>query len=289
MTRLTLRTHDLPDFVGAVNLTIKAASDVAFRHLIGQIVSFYGDSLFNPHWGEQIAFRPGNVLAIAMVFEGLDQQQAEAIWRPFLDWLAGSPHDFSIVSAPWIVAVPAWRFWDPSFLKEVPGVVLADDRPGAPRPTCSGRPIGKKQDRSCMAISRHGFQPRSCSRTGRISRRCPVCGEPALERVAACQQGPRRRACRRHSGGQGHGDESSRAGCLCAGHQRRRGAASLSRHSRLRARSVGRSSTCGGDRQSHDGDAVRLPTVGSYVAESNFFEPAWQESFGVRTTRGCLP
>ena len=67
-----------------------------------------------------------------MVFQGLDQQQAEAIWRPFLDWLAGSPHDFSIVSAPWIVAVPARRFWDPAFLKEVPGVVLTDDRPGAP-------------------------------------------------------------------------------------------------------------------------------------------------------------
>jgi hypothetical protein len=27
VTRLTLRTHDLPDFVGAVNMTIKAASD----------------------------------------------------------------------------------------------------------------------------------------------------------------------------------------------------------------------------------------------------------------------
>ena len=24
---------------------------------------------------------------------------------------------------------------------------------------------------------------------------------------------------------------------------------------------------------------TRLPTVGSYLAESNFFEPAWQESF----------
>ena len=167
VTRLTLRTHDLPDFVGAVNMTIKAASDVAFRRLIGRIVSFYSDSLLNPHWGEQIAFRPGNVLAIAMVFQGLDQQQAEAIWRPFLDWLAASPDDFSIVSAPWVVAVPARRFWDPGFLKEVPGVVLADDRPGAPAANVFWAGIGKKQDRSCMAINRHGFQPRSCSRTDR--------------------------------------------------------------------------------------------------------------------------
>ena len=143
VTRLTLRTHPLPDFFGAVNLTIEATSDAAFRRLIGRVVSFYSDSLHNPHWGEQIAFRPGNVLAIAMVFQGLDQQQAETIWRPFLDWLAGSPQDFRIVSAPWIVAAPARRFWDPGFLKEVPGVVLADDRRAPPRPMCSGRPIGR--------------------------------------------------------------------------------------------------------------------------------------------------
>ena len=32
-----------------------------------------------------------------------------------------------------------------------------------------------------------------------------------------------------------------------------------------------------------------LPSVGSYVAESNFFEAEWQESFWGRTTRGCSP
>jgi FAD binding domain len=132
VTRVTLRTHDLPDLVGAVNMTIKAGSDEAFRRLIGRIASFYRESLFNPHWGEQIAFQPGNILAIGMVFQGLDQRQAEAIWRPFLDWLAGSPQDFSILSAPWIAAVPARRFWDPEFLKGIPGVVLSDERPGAP-------------------------------------------------------------------------------------------------------------------------------------------------------------
>jgi FAD/FMN-containing dehydrogenase len=91
VTRLTLRTHSLPEFFGAVFATIRATSDSAFRRLIGKVVSFYTEKLFNPHWGEQIAFRPGNVLAIAMVFQGLDQQQAESTWRPFFDWLAASP------------------------------------------------------------------------------------------------------------------------------------------------------------------------------------------------------
>jgi FAD/FMN-containing dehydrogenase len=132
VTRLTLRTHDLPNFVGAVNMTIKASSDAAFRHLIGRIVSFYRDSLLNPHWGEQIVFRPGNVLAIAMVFQGLDQQQVETVWRPFFDWAAASPEDFSIESEPKVLVAPARHFWDAEFLKKLPGVVLADDRPGAP-------------------------------------------------------------------------------------------------------------------------------------------------------------
>jgi FAD/FMN-containing dehydrogenase len=132
VTRLTLRTHDLPEFFGAVLTTIQATSDAAFRRLIGQIVGFYGERLLNPHWGEQITFRPGNILAIEMVFQGLDQQQAEAIWRTFFDWLADSPRDFTIVSGPMVLAAPARHFWDPAFLRELPGLVLVDDRPGAP-------------------------------------------------------------------------------------------------------------------------------------------------------------
>ena len=132
VTRLTLRTHDLPAFFGAVFMTIQATSDAAFRRLVGQIIGFYGDRLLNPHWGEQIALRPGNVLVIAMVFQGLDQRQAEAIWGPFLDWLAGSPRDFTVVSGPTILAAPARHFWDPAFLRKLPGLVLVDDRQGAP-------------------------------------------------------------------------------------------------------------------------------------------------------------
>jgi FAD/FMN-containing dehydrogenase len=132
VTKLTLRTHDLPEFFGAVLATVQAASDDAFRRLIGRVIAFYGEALFNPNWGEQFAFRPGYVLDIAMVFQGLDQQQAEATWRPFFDWLAASPQDFSIVAGPTVLAAPARSFWDPAFLAQVPGLILADDRPGAP-------------------------------------------------------------------------------------------------------------------------------------------------------------
>src|SRR5918995_3510647 len=55
VTRITLRTHALPDFFGAVNMTVKATSDAAFRRLVGKVIDFYRESLLNPHWGEQIA------------------------------------------------------------------------------------------------------------------------------------------------------------------------------------------------------------------------------------------
>jgi FAD/FMN-containing dehydrogenase len=131
VTRVTLKTHPLPEFFGGVSATLKATSDDAYRHLIGRTVDFYAEALFNPHWGEQILIGRGYV-AISMAFQGLDEQQAQAAWKPFFDWVAASPQDFTVVSAPRVFAVRAQRRWDPSALRRVPGVVLADDREGAP-------------------------------------------------------------------------------------------------------------------------------------------------------------
>src|ERR1700758_5643562 len=50
--RVTLRTHDLPEFFGWAAGKIKAQSDEAFQKLIAQIMEFYRDQLFNEHWGE---------------------------------------------------------------------------------------------------------------------------------------------------------------------------------------------------------------------------------------------
>ena len=59
VTRLTLRTHDLPKFFGGAGGKIKAQSDAAFQKLIARFIGFYHEHLFNPHWGEQVRFRPG--------------------------------------------------------------------------------------------------------------------------------------------------------------------------------------------------------------------------------------
>lgn len=133
ITRMTLRTHELPEFFGGASFTVKAASDAAFKRLIARFVAFYREQLFNPHWGEQAALEASNTLTIAMVFQGLSQVEAEAIWKPFLDWVAAAPSDYSLGQPVRIIALPARRLWDPAFLRaNLPSVILPDDRPGAP-------------------------------------------------------------------------------------------------------------------------------------------------------------
>ena len=133
VTKVTLRTHELPAFFGIVGATITAVSDAAFRQLIGQFLGFYAESLFNPHWGETVTFRPDNTLGIAMLFQGLDRKQAEDVWKPFLAWVARSPAELLLTLAPGIFSQPARKMWDVEFLKKnAPGMVFTDYRPGAP-------------------------------------------------------------------------------------------------------------------------------------------------------------
>ena len=133
VTRLTLRVHELPQTFGAVNFTVRATSAEAFRRLVAMAVDFYAGSLMNPHWGEQIRFRPGNVMNVSMVFQGMERSQAVAVWQPFLDAIERAPQDFSIDFAPLkIVSTSARTFWSPTLLKRALGFIRRDDRPGAP-------------------------------------------------------------------------------------------------------------------------------------------------------------
>ncbi|MBB5457298.1 hypothetical protein [Paraburkholderia sp. Cpub6] len=52
VSRLTLRTHELPAVFGLVSCAVVARSDVAYKRLLGRFVAFYADRLCNRHWGE---------------------------------------------------------------------------------------------------------------------------------------------------------------------------------------------------------------------------------------------
>ncbi|MDE1899092.1 MAG: FAD-binding oxidoreductase [Xanthomonadaceae bacterium] len=133
VTRLTLRTRELAQHFGGASAKIKATSATAFRALIGHFVEFYAEHLLNPHWGEQIKLEPDHTLDISMVSQGLDSAQARAVWQPFFDWVAQSPHDYVLAEAPSIGSGLARHWWDVAWREQhAPGSMIADPRPGAP-------------------------------------------------------------------------------------------------------------------------------------------------------------
>ncbi len=97
ITRVTLRTHDLPARMGGANGVIKATSDDAFRRLVSRFLAFYSEALLNPNWGEEVAIQPDNVLKISMASQGLDDRIALALWRPFVDWVVALPGDYRFI------------------------------------------------------------------------------------------------------------------------------------------------------------------------------------------------
>jgi FAD/FMN-containing dehydrogenase len=280
VTKVTLRTHDLPEFFGGVNATIRATSDVAFRRLVGRVVIFYSENLFNPHWGEQIRFRRGNILEITMVFQGLDQRHAEITWQPFFDWLAASPHDFVIESEPRFLAAPARHFWDPGFLRQVPGIVIGDDRPGAPDANVFWS--GNLQE---VGQVLHGYQ--SVWLPGSL-----------LQEDQQTKLGDALFASSRHWDVSLHfnkGLAGAPAEAIDAAGHTAMNPAVLDAFALLISGAGGPSAYPGipghePDESAgrRDADAIEkamnevrklLPTVGSYVSESDYFDDAWRESF----------
>jgi FAD/FMN-containing dehydrogenase len=279
VTRVTLRTHSLPDFFGGAFATIKAASDDAYRRLIAKTVEFYAEALFNSHWGEQILIGRGYVV-ISMVFQGLEKHEAEAVWKPFFDWVAASPQDFALVSAPRIGALPARHFWDPSVLKSLPGQVLADDREGAPAESIFW--AGNLGEAGAVWYAyQSAWLPASLLETDRRESLADALFEAAKHRGVAlhCNKGIAGATAEAIAATKDTamnpavvdafalaitGDFGQPAYPGVPGHEPDAAAA------RTQAEAVDKSM-----------DAIRklLPRVGSYVWETDYFQPHWQEAF----------
>ncbi len=129
VTRLTLRTHDLPAFFGASWGKVKAQSDGAFARLIADFLNFYRERLLTPHWGEQVSLWPNNTLEISMVSQGLSNEEMTALWKPFLTRVNASPEEFMVISPLGSHAGDSRSWWqvegNPSMRR--------DTRDGAPK------------------------------------------------------------------------------------------------------------------------------------------------------------
>ena len=132
ITSVTLRTHALPQFFGGIEGTIKAASDEDFRRLLRRFVDFYAASLFNAHWGESVKIGRNNTLVISMVCQGLEEDAAREIWQPFLAWVNAAPRAFKVTDEVRIAARAARGWWDAYALRSSGSTALFfDDRPEA--------------------------------------------------------------------------------------------------------------------------------------------------------------
>ena len=126
VTRLTLRTHELPANFGAAWGTVKANSDVAFKRLIGRFIDLYAESLANPHWGEQVAVQTNNSLKISMVQQGLSREEARSVWKPFFEWIHSSA-DYTVTDELGASGHKAQSWWE---IQGNPSMI-PDKRPGA--------------------------------------------------------------------------------------------------------------------------------------------------------------
>lgn len=133
LSRLTLRTDPLPPTIGAVQFSVLAETDAAWRALVARVIALYADKLFEPRWGEQLRFGPGRRLSVTMMFHSIAQAEAAAIWQPFFDALRAEPDVYRWRQEPLVIATAARHFWDPAFLRSLPDVVLPDSRPDAPQ------------------------------------------------------------------------------------------------------------------------------------------------------------
>ncbi len=132
VTRVTLRTHDLPKTFGVVLWEVKAASDDAFRRLIEQFVALYATELFNPNWGEQVRATADNTLAVTMLFQGIDGDTARLAWRNLAGFVTASPSEYKILQPLTVLSLPAQKMWDSSFLRQhIQSMIVSDERPDA--------------------------------------------------------------------------------------------------------------------------------------------------------------
>ena len=117
VSRMTVRVHELPEFFGAANITVKASSDDAYRGLIREIVGFYRDHLFNEHWGEQVHVRPDNTLEIRMDSCGLGYRAGKESLAAVSGFGGAFVTNIRSKGAS-IGSMPARHWWDPQWWKE---------------------------------------------------------------------------------------------------------------------------------------------------------------------------
>jgi FAD/FMN-containing dehydrogenase len=130
VSKMTFRTYPMPETVSVIAGTIRASSAADYRRLLGTIVRLVPD-LGDDHWGEQIRLGPDNAVQLFMIAADLGEDAASVVWQPFLDWVGRQPEAFE--SDAFAATVTFGRFWDDRWWDEwAPQLICRDERPGQP-------------------------------------------------------------------------------------------------------------------------------------------------------------
>jgi FAD/FMN-containing dehydrogenase len=130
VSKITFRTHPMPETVSVAGGTIRASSAADYRRLLDMIVRLVPD-LDDYHWGEQIRLGPDNAVQLLMLAPDLGADEASGVWQPFLDWIGQRPEEFESDAS--VATFPFGRFYDDRWWDErAPQMIRRDERPGQP-------------------------------------------------------------------------------------------------------------------------------------------------------------
>jgi len=130
VSALTFRTYPMPQTMSAAVGTIRSSGAEDYRRLLDALIRLFPD-LAAQGWGEQVRLGPDNVLEFFMVAPDLGEGDADAVWQPFLGW-AGQ-HSTAYQPEVLVATIPFGSFWDAAWYQDwAPQMICRDERRGQP-------------------------------------------------------------------------------------------------------------------------------------------------------------
>jgi FAD/FMN-containing dehydrogenase len=130
VTQVTLQTHPAPHSMGLVIGELSASDDAAYRELLAKFFAFYASKLMRPEWGEHVRVRGNNSLQVTMSFVDMSAETAKRVWATFVDDLDSVRFRHSLQ----FVEVPGEDMWTDAFAAQMHDAITTDPRPDQPRP-----------------------------------------------------------------------------------------------------------------------------------------------------------
>jgi FAD/FMN-containing dehydrogenase len=268
VTRATLMTHPLPKFFGWVDGKVTAKTDAAYEELIEHFLAFYRESLSNEHWGEQFSVR-NHELAFGLASAGISKGDAEKLWKPFRAWVEQHPDRYQIELK--FADAPAKVMWNQALIQKVdPEATRRDERPGAPPAHWWW-----KDDADQVGVTWYAYQSRWIPLDRFSSPEAKGFAHALLE--AARQW--------RVSFHVNKGQAGASADAVSRGRETSINPALFDAAALVIIAASGEPNAAGAKAaREHVGAAMQIirdatPGAGSYVNETDYFEPDWQRAF----------